>query len=182
MDNSSEIWKRIQSFPNYEVSNFGNVRNVITKNLIKMQISNSGYYLVHLRNKGKRKACTVHRLVLNAFIGFAPEMQCDHINGNKLDNRLCNLHWVSRKQNMANFNTKDKMKLHSAKNMLGKTGDKHPLSKQVCCVELNINFGSISEAARSMKIHWTCIRNACHGKVPRAGGYHWKFSGGITNA
>ena len=43
----------------------------------------------------------VHHAVLSAWVGPRPEgMECDHINGDSLDNRLCNLEWVTHKENM----------------------------------------------------------------------------------
>jgi hypothetical protein len=46
----------------------------------------------------------VHHLVLSAFVGPRPEgMECLHINGNAGDNRLSNLRWGTREENLADF-------------------------------------------------------------------------------
>ncbi len=55
-----------------------------------------------------RKAYYVHRLVFLLMTGQMPEGEVDHINGDKKDNRWCNLRDVSRKQNMQNMKTTEK--------------------------------------------------------------------------
>lgn len=66
-----------------------------------------GYLQVNLR--GIRNPQHVHRLVAEAFIPNPENKPCvDHINGNKLDNRVENLRWVTNKENSNNPNTKYK--------------------------------------------------------------------------
>ena len=55
-----EEWHIIQDFPNYCVSNFGNVKNNKTNRIMKLSIK-SGYYQVSLANENYRKGFKVHR-------------------------------------------------------------------------------------------------------------------------
>jgi hypothetical protein len=60
----------------------------------------NGYMQVGLTNKQQRHF-HVHRLVLLAFVGPAPEgMECCHNDGNKANNALSNLRWDTRSANM----------------------------------------------------------------------------------
>jgi len=99
---SEEVWKSIEGFPNYEVSNLGQVRN---KTKIKSQRVANKYYIVTLCNYGLKKNFKVHRLVALAFIPNSDNKPTiDHINKNKLDNRLENLRWFDYKEQANNRN------------------------------------------------------------------------------
>lgn len=60
-----ESWKVIYDFPNYEISNYGNVRN--NTKIIKSVPNKHGYNVVVLCN-GTRKSVNVHRLVAAALL------------------------------------------------------------------------------------------------------------------
>ena len=94
-----EVWK--QSYVDgYEVSNFGRVRNSVTKKIHSLEKEEKGYVRLSVRVNGKKKHFAVHRLVALAFIpnpnGYP---QIDHINAIKSDNSVENLRWCNNQQN-----------------------------------------------------------------------------------
>lgn len=90
----------------YEVSNYGDIRNIKKDTLLHPCLNYKGYPCVCLRIDGKSRMRPVHRLVAMAFIPN-PENKphIDHINGVKTDNRVENLHWVTPYENTHNPNT-----------------------------------------------------------------------------
>lgn len=70
---------------------------------IKCSLTPSGYLYAHLRGDGKRRAgAFLHRLLAEAFLGLEIRdlrKEVNHLNGNKVDNRLCNLQVCSRSEN-----------------------------------------------------------------------------------
>ena len=62
-----EEWRVITDFPNYYVSNLGNVKNIKTSKIMKQTIK-SGYYHVCLTNETIKKIFKIHRLVALSFI------------------------------------------------------------------------------------------------------------------
>jgi len=99
-----EIWKEVPGFLKYQVSNFGRVKSLQNKKekILKQAYNRGGYLFVNLRQCGANNLKLVHRLVLWAFEGHPKGRQCDHINRVRDDNRLENLRWVTRKENMKN--------------------------------------------------------------------------------
>ena len=96
-------------FEDYEISNFGNCRRLLkdgTYRNVKGSIMNKGYRYFQVGRKGKRQNFLFHQMVAKCFIGERPNLGCkvdiDHIDRNKLNNRLDNLRYVSHEENMKN--------------------------------------------------------------------------------
>ena len=86
------------------VYNDGRVYSLISNKLLKFDYSNSGYARLKLNGKNVR----VHRLVMELFKGKS-DLTVDHINGNKHDNRLCNLQYVTAEENARLYRERDRL-------------------------------------------------------------------------
>ena len=112
---SRERWAPVPGWGDfYQVSNLGRVRSLDREHddhrgrwvrrgrVLKQSIDREGYRRVNLMRDGKRAPRTVHRLVLEGFVGPRPEgHQCRHLNGDAGDNRLENLAWGTPRENYA---------------------------------------------------------------------------------
>jgi len=96
-----EIWKEIKGFNNYEVSNYGNVRNFKTKYILK-QSFNQSYTCVGLSKKGVTNIKYIHKLVAIAFLNHVPcghKLVVNHIDFDKRNNNLDNLEIITQREN-----------------------------------------------------------------------------------
>lgn len=109
-----EVWKNVPFDARYKVSNKGNIKSFVYgyERLLQPVLGHTGYYYVRI----KSKAYMVHRLVALTFIPTKDSsLHIDHIDGNKLNNRVENLRWCTQKENNNNPITKERI----SKTLLG---------------------------------------------------------------
>ena len=153
-----EIWKSIKGYEGlYEVSNFGKIKSLKKKIILKQFKNTNGYFRVKLWKNKKSKQFLVHKLVAESFILNINNFPfINHIDENKENNCTNNLEFCTAKYN-SNYGTRNLR-----------------LSSPVLCVELNKKYNSIKEASKDLKIYKTSISHCCanseHYKT--AGGYH----------
>lgn len=143
------IWKKIDKL-NYEVSNMGVIRNIVTHKILKQRpTKTSPYMYVTPYSEGKHWVLSVHRIVAQAFIPN-PEnkKQVNHIDGNKLNNSVNNLEWVTAKENIAHAHNTGLLKKHNNQFYKGKFGFEHNKGIPIQCN--GVIYGSISDAARQL--------------------------------
>ena len=206
-----EIWKNISGYERYEVSNLGRVRNNKSGKILSMRKAENGYLRVNLR-KGNVKyekptVIHVHRLVAEAFLAPIVGKNCvNHIDGDKENNCVDNLEWVTNKENTmhaiktglmvpdySEMNKKSRIKSNAAHNtkqyrqkmqMVNQmTGQTRPV------LQINIDTGetlqeyiNCTEAARSLfgeeTIKDRLISRCARGKCKSAYGFLWKYKEG----
>lgn len=83
----------------YQVSIDGHIKRA--GKIHKRSVCNAGYYIAALSFNGKRKRFMVHRLIYECFVKKIPKgHQINHIDGNKLNNKITNLEAVTPRQNI----------------------------------------------------------------------------------
>lgn len=159
------MWYDIKDFEGYyQVDENGSVRSldrhIVRKDnetrfmkgkILSPNIGTNGYYYVVLSKEGKTKTCYIHKLVgYNILTKPSTVCEIDHINGNKLDNRVVNLRWIDRHSN-------------ASKGSLGKHKDngmgKNPKAKKVFCYTTGEEFGCIREFAEKYGINYSTIKS-----------------------
>lgn len=156
---SEEIWKDVEGFPDYQVSDQGNVRNKTTNYTLKLLLNKDDYYYVDLYTTDHKSVHKrIHRLVLDTFVGSSPDNVANHINGNKHDNRLSNLEWVTAEENS---------KL-AAEAGLYKT-------RPIKIVETGEIFKSVRECAKHLKVHPSDINHVMSGTSDSIRGFNFEY-------
>ena len=171
----------------YQVSNYGEVKSInynhTGKEKILTPISNSrGYLSVGLSKNGNCTLERINRIVAITFIPIPEELkdipieqlEVDHIDCNKANNRLENLRWADRSGNERNPITRQR---------ISKALINNPhFSQPVVQIDKNTNdvikeWPSMAEAERQLGIRQSNISACCRGvnRLKSAGGFKWQY-------
>ncbi len=162
------MWKTIKEFPEYQISDVGEVKSYRCgkTTILKPGIRN-GYPYVDLCQNGKPNKCYIHRLVLSAYKGPCPKgLEANHLDGDKRNSQLDNLEWVTSSENT----------IHAYQNGL----QARPCGKPTCQFtkdgQFVAKYRSGCEADRRTGIDQSNISACCLGKLRSAGGFIWRFA------
>lgn len=176
---NKEIWKDIKGYEGYyQVSNFGRVRSmyrlvfnpncsnenksnlrILKSQEIKSHYTRGGYKSVSLYRNNVGKQHRLCRLVAINFIENIDNKPCvNHIDGNKENDNVDNLEWVTYTENM----------VHAVENNLvnNKYGSDHAASMKVINDGDNVVYGSIKEAALAIGISRSHLSRVLRGMHP----------------
>ena len=159
-------WKDIEGYEGiYRVSEYGDVMSIGygKKKILKPRMNGYGYLIVDLYKNGKCNHYKVHRLVATAFCegaDYFPEV--NHIDEDKTNNHYENLEWCTREYNNNYGTIKDRL------------AEAH--KKKVRCVELDMEFDSLSDAAAYVGNSSSNISACLRGKQKKCAGYHWIYA------
>ena len=172
MESQMEIWKEIYNYDVlYEVSNLGRVRTRYDKykgytedyRYLKAIDNGNGYLRFNWRLNGRQRTVYLHQLVAQAFIENPNKYnEINHKDENKYNNKMENLEWCEHIYNCR----------YGTRNQRAKIKKQIPVK----CVEANLNFSSIKEAAEWANVCITAISNCLNGRSKSCRGYTWRYA------
>ena len=171
-----EIYKTIEGYPNYEISNMGNVRRGKRK-LKNLLHKKTGYNMVCLYNESGCRRFNIHRLVAEAFI---PNPNNYPVVNHKDENKQNNMVWVNEDGSIDYDKSNLEWCTQSYNIKYGSSIKKIRESKQRGCLQMDMDGNVIKEwdcikvAQKTLKI--SHIVRCCRGKQNTAGGFKWKYA------
>ena len=157
-----EYWKQIKGYPHLLISRAGNVWSTTYNRELHPFLTNRGYIRVCLSKDKTVKQVHVHRLVAEAFIPNPDNLpQVDHIDGDKTNNKVENLRWISHSENCR------KSRPHAEKP-----------NRAIICVETGRVFASKAQAGRALGIPTAVMSSLLKGEVDSYHHLHFKYYNG----
>lgn len=152
--------------------------------ILKPWVQNSGYKVVSLRLNGVTKDFLVHRLMGKTYLSnFRDDLEINHINGIKTDNRLINLECVTRSENilhayrngLTHFSEKQKENAKRAGRLLRERYGKSIAKCDLVSGEILEVFEVVSDAYKKYGYHISALSRVANGKQKSSYGYTWKW-------
>lgn len=192
----TEIWKPVVGHENsHEISSIGRLRSLDRYiEYFQYGVKRTGFRkgFIHKGTIGATgyRVCTpsreranvkLHRLVAEAFIPNPENKRCvNHKNGNKLDNRVENLEWVTHSENNTHAyrtglkHVTDKQKSITSKMAKAQRGKLHVGSKSVLDTTTGKVYESVRDACKAFGVSNCTMSNYLNGKLPNKSGFIFK--------
>lgn len=162
-----EIWKEIESYPCYQVSNLGRIRSRKFGTKVLKPGGGKSPHVALFKNK-QRKYFMVSGLVADAFLPPRPDGGLlYHIDGNSKNNAAANLQYKSRGDIVRQTYKGGKLHRHNT--------EKARAVEQYQGGRFIAKYSSVRQASRETGISHTNIVLTCQGRQKTAGGYKWQY-------
>lgn len=170
-------WVSVVDNLNYNVSDDGRIRRVGSDRDKSLYYDKKGYLNVHLYKDGKRQNKRVNRVVAEAFIDNPDNKpEVNHKNGKKDDNRVSNLEWSTKLENIEHAK---RMGLTSHAPSYGMLGKKNPNAGRngipFKIVETGEVFNTLIECEKAIHGNDTCIQACLKGRQKTHRGFHFEY-------
>lgn len=180
-----EVWKAVKGYEEYlAVSSQGRVKSFMRNpdgNILKAQTDNKGYLRLSCTINGKKVRFKVHRLVAEHFVDNPDNKpQVNHKDGNKRNNAVPNLEWVTMSENAVHAIKSGLWEAQHISTMKLNEARKTPIIATNIETGERLFFGSMSEAER--EIGTRHINQVIKGIRRQAKGYTFRYAkGGDAN-
>ena len=150
----------------YKINKEGDIYSLRSKRILNKLPHTLGYVQTYITNYyGGGRWYKLHRLVAMQFIANPHNLtDINHINGNKKDNRVENLEWLSHSDNIK----------HSYM-VLGRKHNPKKSYKRVFCITTGIEYESFKSASESTGCKIPNICNCCKGNIKQTKGYKFRY-------
>lgn len=161
----NEIWKPVEGYDHYEVSNTGLVRNVITGRILSTWFDGYGYERVTLFRNGERYPTTIHQLVAEAFLEkeqvdiYEPVVY--HKDRDRSHNDADNLEYITRAESTQRSFQHGRKQIH--------------IMRKIRCVETGEEYDSIVTCSEAMGISAQAISRCVNNRISKTkDGFHFE--------
>jgi len=151
--------KKIKDYEDYLIDEYGNIYSNKLNRFITQNISNKGYHRVTLNQSKYKRQYQLHRLVAESFMSnLENKPQVNHIDGNKSNNHISNLEWVTCSENVIHAvktglrdKAHEKARIENQKLVLHITTGIFYDSLKIACDTLGYNYGTMKNYINNPK-------------------------------